>query len=402
LKENVETNVVVVDTVVPVFEFPPFEHYFARLTFINVFHSFFSAIDAHSGAVRCWGSSLDTGRLGPTPRDHTGKELPKPGVSVPFGETHGPFLHVVTGLEHTCALRTDGRVKCWGVGPVSCPIIETERKEGREKKEERRFTRIASGLWHACGVVAGSGGVHCWGRDYAGQVSHAPTEDSGVKFKEISAGEEHTCASVAGEPGEVSSLDAATVLGCASCVGGLKTVVRTQAGAVLCWGNVRAYASSGDMPSDLGKQHMGEDVDVDVARLSKVWIVTRRGPWFVDPSKGREVVPEKPVLVFSPCTVATSSGEEWEAERRVLSERGTYVNNTYPECVCEGTQSMCGRKYDQCVRYGREVCSAYEGDPPKWETTGDATLYAIVAGGVVVLVFLCTHTAEMKMHYKQY
>jgi len=306
---------------------------------------------------------------------------------------------VATGLEHTCALRTDGRVKCWGVGAVSCPA---------SGEKEKRFTRIASGLWHACGVVVGSGDVHCWGRDYAGQVSHAPAIGSGAMFKEISAGEEHTCASIAGASGELVVLDANTVFGCATCVNERKTTVTTQAGAVLCWGNIRAYATYGDIPSHLGKQHM--DVDLDVARLSTVWIVTKSGPWYVDPSKGRNVVPKNPILVFSPCTVTTASDEVWEAERQVLSKMGTYVNNTGPECVCKGSQSQCGKKYEQCVMYGEssttmtaeDMCAKYNDDPPRWETTTFSMLYAIVVGGVVLAVFFCTHAVEMKMRYKQY
>jgi hypothetical protein len=121
-------------------------------------------IDARTGCIRCWGRDTDTGRLGPSPRDLYGDIIPKPGESPPFGETHGPFLQVVTGIEHTCGLRIDGVVLCWGRGKVSCP-----------PSSDVKFTRIASGLWHACGVVNGTGAVVCWGRDYAGQVSGAPS-----------------------------------------------------------------------------------------------------------------------------------------------------------------------------------------------------------------------------------
>ena len=393
------------------------------------------AIDGDTGTVRCWGSDEDTGRLGPSPRDNLGRPIPSPGTSPPFGETHGPFLQVTTGSVHTCALRIDGVVLCWGQGPVACP-----------PPTELKFTRIASGLWHACGVVNGTGDVYCWGRDYANQVSGAPTLNSGASFKEISAGEEHTCASVSGSPGELQQLDAVKVLGCnndctTSCTEEmLRTTTTTktgrrraaahgttastttvpprssdnaacdhaivQSGTVLCWGNVRSYMSVASMPEEKGKQYMSEGILMDVAEATKVWILTKDGPWFYHPKQGMSQIPSNPLLLYSPCTVTLTPEEEFLEIIQKATAAGIHINNTGPECECVGSSEAydidnkeCGKKYKQCIYPGAEICALYNNNPPQWTDSKAAVWYSVVVGFTLLCLFVGVHVLEVRAAY---
>ena len=85
---------------------------------------------------------------------------------------NGQFISVSTGQNHTCAIRTDNTVTCWGVtwnDPLGA------------------FTSVSAGGWHSCGVRS-SGAVVCWGANRHGQTD-AP---SGV-FTSVSASHRHTC-----------------------------------------------------------------------------------------------------------------------------------------------------------------------------------------------------------------
>ena len=92
----------------------------------------------------------------------------------------GRYTSLVIGELHTCGLRTDGTVTCWGnneFGQVS------DTPTGA-------FTSIAAGPDHTCGIRTDNT-VACWGNDGYGQVSGTPT---GGAFSTIITGRYHTCA----------------------------------------------------------------------------------------------------------------------------------------------------------------------------------------------------------------
>lgn len=65
--------------------------------------------------------------------------------------TRGDFAEVTAGWDHTCALKADGAVQCWGANWWG----QTESPEGR-------FITIAAGGNHTCGIRT-DGLLACWG-----------------------------------------------------------------------------------------------------------------------------------------------------------------------------------------------------------------------------------------------
>lgn len=113
------------------------------------------------GATRtldCWGAGGGIAQLPPT--------APSDVVSI------------ATGASHTCVLKADNTVACWGTGPAATPIPGLTG-----------VAAITSGLNHACAHVP-STGVLCWGDNSLGQLGNATVGN--VSF--AVAGHNHTCA----------------------------------------------------------------------------------------------------------------------------------------------------------------------------------------------------------------
>ena len=129
--------------------------------------SYISAGSEHScalkmdGQVVCWGD------------DTFGQS------SIPAGS--GPFSQISAGGWHTCALETDGDVVCWGTN------IDWENSVPAGSGP---FSQVSAGVGHTCALET-DGDVVCWGSNFDGE-STVPAGNG--PFSQVSAGAYHTCA----------------------------------------------------------------------------------------------------------------------------------------------------------------------------------------------------------------
>ena len=149
------------------------------------------------GGVKCWGYNY-SGQLGDD--SNTGKSTP---VNV-LGLLSGAIA-ITAGTYHTCALTTENGAKCWGSN--SSGQIGDNSNTSRSAPVDvtgltRGVTAISAGSVHTCALTTG-GGVECWGTNNYGTLGDGSTTDrstpvdvsglaSGVTA--IAAGYGHTCA----------------------------------------------------------------------------------------------------------------------------------------------------------------------------------------------------------------
>lgn len=151
--------------------------------------------DGHSCAIRadgtvaCWGAN------------YAGQSTPP----------EGRFIAVAAGMMHSCGLRDDGRLECWG-GIVLPPQDEWKRyvsistnggyvcaigNDGRGEclgwtpfalSSNERLTALATSDDHACALL-GNGFARCWGNeDRYGELSPPPE-----RYTAIAAGYGRSC-----------------------------------------------------------------------------------------------------------------------------------------------------------------------------------------------------------------
>ena len=156
----------------------------------------------------------------------------------------GTYTSVAAGLGHSCAIRSDGTVTCWG-----------DNRLGQAYAPAGFYSAVAAGATHSCAIGA-LGNIVCWGYGPEGQLD-AP-EDSFTRYSAITASWDSTCALpsfgkvicwgdvgfLRGPPlfGNFSDIDANLSVG-----SGLTCATRTL-GGIECWGGGTAPF---DMPSFL-------------------------------------------------------------------------------------------------------------------------------------------------------
>jgi alpha-tubulin suppressor-like RCC1 family protein len=136
-----------------------------------------------TGAVRCWGFGF-RGALGYGNTDDIGDdEDPASAGNVDLG---GPAVQLASGSHHNCALLASGSVRCWGanfygalgygdtedVGDDEVPAAAGDVNVGGP------VARLVAGFYFTCALLT-NGGVRCWGLADSGQLGQANTENIG-------------------------------------------------------------------------------------------------------------------------------------------------------------------------------------------------------------------------------
>ena len=99
-----------------------------------------------------------------------------PHGSSQTGTRTASFIQVSAGSRHSCGLRSDGSVVCWGYNYW-----------GQADAPSGSFTQVSAGSHHSCGLRS-DGSVVCWGYNYWGKAD-APSGS----FTQVSADGTHSC-----------------------------------------------------------------------------------------------------------------------------------------------------------------------------------------------------------------
>jgi regulator of chromosome condensation (RCC1) repeat-containing protein len=211
------------------------------------------------GALTCWGDN-ERGQLG----DGTSKGRASPTrVAV-----RGRFTQLALGWGHTCALRSDAKVFCWGGGhpkpaPIALPADVVE---------------LTAGGQHSC-ARRRDGSVWCWGSGHYGQLGDGTRADRAL-------------------PVRVRGLDDAT-----SVAAGLYHTCATRAdGAAWCWGNGAGGEYGAAARLLVPSKVTGSEGALEVAAGDYGLVVRRRGkpPLACDYSLGADQAEDNPTLRCRP------------------------------------------------------------------------------------------------------
>lgn len=156
----------------------------------------------NGGTLWCWGMN-DSGELG---IGITANQVDPVQTGCADGRCFDDWISVGLGDFHTCAIREGGDLWCWGGnlnGQLGVGTV-MERDSSRPMKVGGSGWRVVEGGGsHTCGI-RDDGSLWCWGRNDRGQLGlpeltrhdvparvHAPGGDEWIR---LGLGREHTCA----------------------------------------------------------------------------------------------------------------------------------------------------------------------------------------------------------------
>jgi hypothetical protein len=182
--------------------------------------------------IRCWGSDI-AGQLGDGGED-VNRTVPR---LVGGGITN--WVSVTTGDSHTCARRANGRLYCWGYdfnGELgNGPATQSRPLPSQVAGGFTDWTSVSAGDLHTCGRRA-NGRLYCWGSDSDGQIG----DDATIGNKRSSP------TLVAGGATNWRGVSAGSATTCA----------RRATGRLFCWGD--------DGYSELGNGGANTDASMPV------------------------------------------------------------------------------------------------------------------------------------------
>ena len=150
-----------------------------------------------NGKVKCWGDN-NHGQLGQEHTNHRGDEAGEMGDNLEFTDlgTNLTAKAITAGHEHTCAILSNDKVKCWGYnkyGQLGQGDTELQGNEAGEMGDNLEFTdlgtnltakAIAAGNEHTCAILSNDK-VKCWGYSIYGQLGQGDTDRRGDEAGEM-------------------------------------------------------------------------------------------------------------------------------------------------------------------------------------------------------------------------
>jgi alpha-tubulin suppressor-like RCC1 family protein/outer membrane protein OmpA-like peptidoglycan-associated protein len=216
--------------------------------------------------VKCWGDNT-AGQLGQGDTANRGDAPGEMGAALPTIDL-GPGrtgTAITAGSAHTCALRDDATVVCWGANARGQLGLEDLADRGDDPGEMgaalraadlgpgRTATAISTGSEHTC-ALRDDATVACWGHNGNGQLGLGDAVDRGGQPGEMGAG---LATAGLGSP-RVVAITSNTHHNCVTYAPGTAPgMIRT--GTVACWGfglygqlGYESRANRGDLPGQMG------------------------------------------------------------------------------------------------------------------------------------------------------
>jgi len=242
-------------------------------------------------SVRCWGDDT-VGQLG-----SGGTGTDGGAALTPVSANVKDAIAIAAGDRHTCVVVKDSTVKCWGQnqdGQLGNGQSNTSANTPVSVTGVNNAVAVACGSTFSC-ALRSNGKVACWGDGLAGQLgtgtkasSNTPVEVKGLDgVIAISAGEAHACAvksngtascwgdnangqlgtgsltpSQSAEPIAVTALDDVAQVAAAQ----RSTCARKKGGGVLCWGanEVGQLGTGTASPSPISTPSIVSGLDVSM------------------------------------------------------------------------------------------------------------------------------------------
>lgn len=159
------------------------------------------ALDQQGGAF-CWGNN-DYSQLGAETHETCGGRPCSTSPMAVSGDIR--FTMLAAGWVHNCGIAAGGRAWCWGGGSVDRQGYLGDGTLRRSidpvaVASDSAFVSMTVGDGHTCALTT-SGRAYCWGENDFGQVGDGSKVDRAVpvpvagslRFRELSAGAYHTC-----------------------------------------------------------------------------------------------------------------------------------------------------------------------------------------------------------------
>ncbi|MHA7634891.1 RCC1 domain-containing protein [Corallococcus sp. M7] len=167
--------------------------------------AYHTCVQTRQGAVQCWGAS-NNGQLGATVSTTDSTNSSSCRDWSPYGCTYrmlaqsvtvnlggATALQIATGYDHTCALLSNGSVKCWGsnangrLGLGPNPPSSTTVPTLAVDLDGSTAYQVTAGENHTC-VLLSTGAARCWGYGALGALGYGNTATIGANTSASTGG----------------------------------------------------------------------------------------------------------------------------------------------------------------------------------------------------------------------